>query len=148
VTAPPSLDQFAELSRPGNGLAVVATLRADASIQSSLVNVGVLPSPFDQQPVLAFVTYGRIKLANLRARPQVSVTAQAGWRWSTVEGRARVVGPDDPDPDVDDERLRQLLREIFIAAGGSHDDWDEYDRVMREQRRAAVLITPTRAYGN
>ena len=33
---------------------------------------------------------------------------------------------------------------IFTAAGGSHDDWDTYDRVMAEERRAAVLLTPER----
>ncbi|MDT4921585.1 MAG: hypothetical protein QOI15_2487, partial [Pseudonocardiales bacterium] len=37
-------------------------------------------------------------------------------------------------------------REVFEAAGGAHDDWDEYDRVMRTDRRAAVLVTPTRIY--
>jgi hypothetical protein len=36
---------------------------------------------------------------------------------------------------------------VFVAAGGTHDDWDEYDRVMAEERRAAVLVTPTRIYG-
>ena len=30
----------------------------------------------------------------------------------------------------------------LVAAGGIQDDWDTYDRVMREERRAAVLITP------
>jgi hypothetical protein len=40
-----------------------------------------------------------------------------------------------------------LLRDIFVAAGGSHDNWDEYDRVVAEQRRAAVLVVPTRIYG-
>jgi hypothetical protein len=49
---------------------------------------------------------------------------------------------------VDAEALRRLLREIFAAAGGTHDDWAEYDRIMREQGRTAVLITPTRVYGN
>ena len=45
---------------------------------------------------------------------------------------------------MDAERLRLLLREIFTAAGGTHDDWDTYDRVMAEERRAAVLLTPER----
>ena len=144
----PDLDAFADLGRKVNGLAVVSTLRADTTIQSSLVNAGVLPSPFDDEPVLAFVTYGRVKLANLRARPQIAATTRDGWRWCTVEGRAALVGPDDPHENVDGERLRLLLRAVFVAAGGSHDDWDEYDRTMLEQRRAAVLITPTRVYGN
>jgi PPOX class probable F420-dependent enzyme len=144
----PNLDTFAAMGGEVNGLAVVSTLRADATIQSSLVNVGVLPDPFDDQPVVGFVTYGGVKLANLRARPQLTVTARSGWRWCTVEGRAALVGPDDPHQDVDGERLRLLLRAIFVAAGGSHDNWDEYDRTMLEQRRAAVFVTPTRVYGS
>lgn len=141
-----SLDAFVALAREVSYLAVVSTLRADGTIQSSLVNAGVLPSPLDGQPVLAFVTYGKVKLGNLRVRPQVTLTACSGWRFATVEGRALIIGPDDPHDDVDAERLRRLLRDVFAAAGGRHDDWDEYDRVMRDERRAAVLVTPTRTY--
>lgn len=72
------------------------------------------------------------------------MTFRDGWRWATVEGRAELAGPGD----LDAEELRRLLREIFTAAGGTHDDWDDYDRVMREQGRTAVLIRPLRAYGN
>ena len=131
-----------ELSRQDTGLAIVSTLRADQTIQSSLVNTGIVGDR------LAFVTYGAVKLANLRARPQISVAFHSGWRYATVEGRASLVGPDDPSPGVDAEGLRLLLREIFTAAGGTHDNWDEYDRTMVSQRRAAVLITPTRIYGS
>jgi hypothetical protein len=49
---------------------------------------------------------------------------------------------------VDEERLRLLLRDIFSAAGGTHDDWASYDRVMREERRTAVFISPTRMYAS
>ena len=143
-----TLEQAWELSRPDHGLAVVSTLRADATIQSSLVNVGVLDHPATGERVLGFVTYGRVKLGNLRSRPQVTTAFRAGWAWAAVEGRAELAGPDDPRPWLDAERLRLLLREIFTAAGGSHDDWAEYDRVMAEQRRTAVLITPARIYGN
>jgi PPOX class probable F420-dependent enzyme len=143
-----SLEQAWELSRDDHGLAVVSTLRADATIQSSVVNVGVLPHPVTGEQVLGFVTYGRVKLRNLRARPQVTTTFRAGWTWATVEGRAELAGPDDPQSWLDPERLRLLLREIFTAAGGTHDDWDEYDRTMAEQRRTAVLITPARVYSN
>ena len=143
-----TLAQAWALSRGDKGLAVVSTLRADGTIQASLVNTGVLAYAQSPEPVLAFVTYGRVKLANLRKRPQVTVTFRAGWQWATVEGRAVLAGPDDPQPWLDAERLRLLLREIFTAAGGSHDDWNAYDRTMLAQRRAAVLITPTRVYGN
>jgi PPOX class probable F420-dependent enzyme len=129
-------------------LAVVSTSRADHSIQSSIVNAGVLPHPIGGHDVVGFVTYGRTKLANLRVRPQMSLTFRSGWEWATVEGAAELVGPDDPHPDIGPDQLRLLLRQVFTAAGGSHDDWDGYDRTMTEQGRTAVLITPSRLYSN
>jgi PPOX class probable F420-dependent enzyme len=141
-----SLDAFATLSQQVDGLCVVSTLRADGTIQTSLVNAGVLSSPLDGAPSVAFVTYGKVKLANLRARPQLTLTTYAGWQWAAVEGQAVIIGPDDPHPDFDADRLRLLLREVFTGAGGTHDNWDEYDRVLREQRRAAVIVTPARTY--
>lgn len=144
-----TLDEAFALAAGESGLAVVSTLRADETIQSSLVNAGVLPHPASGQSVLAFVTYGKVKLANLRVRPQLAVTFRNGWQWATVEGRAELAGPDDPQPWLTDaEQLRLLLRDVFSAAGGTHDDWDEYDRVMAEQRRTVVLVAPTRVYSN
>ncbi len=144
-----SLDDVAALAADEHHLAVVSTLRADSTIQASVVNAGILDHPATGRPALAFVTYGRVKLANLRARPQVTVTFRHGWQWATVEGRAQVAGPDDPQPWLaDSDQLRLLLREVFAAAGGRHDDWAEYDRVMAEQRRTAVLIEPVRIYSN
>jgi len=143
-----TLEEAAEIGRRERGLAVVATTRADHTIQSSVVNAGVLPHPVSGQDVLAFVTYGVNKLRNLRSRPQISVTFRAGWSWATVEGVAELIGPDDQQPDVSAEQLRLLLRDIFAAAGGTHDDWEAYDHTMAEQRRTAVLIEPGRIYGN
>ena len=143
----PDLANVAELSRE-DSCAVVSTLRADGTVQSSVVNAGVLAHPVTDAEVLGFVTYGRVKLANLRSRPRVTVTVRVGPRWITVEGTAWIVGPDDPQDGIDAERLRILLREVFTAAGGTHDDWEAYDRTMADQRRAAVLVTPTRIYSN
>jgi PPOX class probable F420-dependent enzyme len=143
-----TLDHVAALGRAEQGLAVVSTLRADGTIQSSLVNAGVLTHPSTGEPVLAFVAYGRVKITNLRARPQVTSTVRSGWQWATVEGHAELAGPDDPQPWLDAEGLRLLLRAVFTAAGGDHDDWDEYDRVMAEQRRTVVLIAPSRVYSS
>lgn len=142
------LDHVQSFAAGDHHLAVVATSRADGTVQASVVNAGVLPHPLTGEQVLAFVTYGPVKLANLRARPQVTVTFRVGWQWLAVEGTAQIIGPDDPAEGIDDEGLRRLRRDIFTAAGGTHDDWDTYDRTMAEQRRAGVLIIPTRVYGN
>ena len=144
-----TLDDAVGLAADESGLAVVSTLRADATIQASLVNAGKMAHPATGAQALAFVTYGRVKLANLRARPQLAVTFRKGWLWATVEGNAELAGPNDPQRWLSDaEQLRLLLREVFTAAGGTHDDWDEYDRVMAEQRRTVVLVAPTRVYSN
>ena len=107
------LSYFAEVAALDTGLSIVTTLRADGTMQASLVNAGVLNHP---------------------------VTGAA------VVGFAELIGPLDPHPEVDAEGLRMLLRDIFIAAGGTHDDWDRYDRVMREEGRTAVLVAAARAY--
>jgi PPOX class probable F420-dependent enzyme len=144
-----TLEQAVALAAAESGLAVVSTVRADGTVQASLVNVGLLPHPAGGQPSLGFTTYGKVKLANLRARPHLAITFKNGWQWATVEGRAELAGPDDAAPWLADaDQLRLLLREVFTAAGGTHDNWPEYDRVMAQERRAVVLIEPTRVYSN
>jgi PPOX class probable F420-dependent enzyme len=143
-----NLDDVAELGARDSGLVVVATTRADGTVQASVVNAGVMAHPVSGERVVAFVTYGAAKLRNLRARPRLTVTFRAGWQWATVEGPTELVGPDDPHPAIDAEAQRLLLRDVFTAAGGAHDDWDEYDRVMAEQHRTAVFVTPERVYSN
>ena len=142
------LERFAELVPLDHGLVVVSTARADGTIQSSVVNAGVLDHPRTGRPVVALVAAGSSrKLVNLRARPRATVVIRAGWRWAGVEGPVELAGPDDTMEGVDGEGLRTLLRDIFTAAGGTHDDWEEYDRVMAEERRAAVLVGPERVFG-
>jgi PPOX class probable F420-dependent enzyme len=144
-----TLSEAAALASGESGLAIVATLRADATIQASLINAGVLDHPSTGTPMLAFVTYGKVKLTNLRSRPQIAVTFRNGWQWATVEGTAELVGPHDPQPWLTDpDALRLLLRDVFTAAGGTHDDWDAYDRTMAEQGRTVVFVAPTRVYSN
>jgi PPOX class probable F420-dependent enzyme len=143
-----TLEQAAGLARNERGLVIISTLRADGTIQSSLVNAGLLDHPATGETVLGLVTAGAVKLANLRTRPQLTATFRDGWQWAAVEGRAELAGPDDPQPWLDSEGLRLLRRAIFTAAGGEHDNWDEYDQVMAEQRRAAVLVRPDRIYSN
>jgi PPOX class probable F420-dependent enzyme len=138
-----TLADFADIAAGDHNFCVVTTFRSDGSMQASVVSSGVMGD------TVVFVAQGGTrKLANLRARPQTTVVARAGGMWAAVEGIAVIVGPDDPSPDVDAEALRLLLRDAFTAAGGNHDDWAEYDRVMAEDRRAVVLVTPSRIYSN
>ena len=143
------LAAFAALVPLDHGLCVFNTLRGDGSVQATVVNAGVLPHPLTRSPVVALVAAGGSrKLHNLRADPRATIVARAGWQWAAVDGIAEIIGPDDPHPDVDREALRLLLQDIFRAAGGTHHDWDAFDRAMADERRAAVLIVPRRAYSN
>src|SRR5438309_5486515 len=145
----PDLSLFTRLVPLDNGLCVVSTQRGDGTIQSSVVNAGVLDHPTAGVEVVGFVARGGArKLANLRARPHATVVIRAGWQWAAVEGTAELIGPDDPHSGIDAEGLRLLLRAVFSAAGGTHDDWETYDRVMADERRTAVLVTPERVYSN
>ena len=126
------LDSFAGLIARDHGLCVVSVLRPDNSISSSVVNAGVLPHPATSTRVIGWGL----------------VVVRAGWEWAAAEGPVQLIGPDDPAEGVDSERLRLLLREVFTAAGGSHDDWDAYDAVMAREHRTAVLLTPDRVYSN
>lgn len=140
---------FGRLIGGDHGLVVVSTLRDDGTIASSVVNAGVLPHPLTGETMVAMVVRGGSrKLNHLRKRPYANVVARVGWDWAAAEGRVEIAGPDDPMPGIDADRLRLLLREIFIAAGGTHEDFDTYDQVMLAERRAAVLLFPERVYAN
>jgi len=140
-----------DIDRIGAGdhyLAVIATTRSDSTVQASVVNACTVPHPVSNEPVVAFVTYGKTKLSNLRARPRATAVFRTGWEWAAVEGFCEIVGPDDPLTGFDPSSLPKLIRAIFRGAGGTHDDWTTFDRVMAEQRRAAILIHPERLYSN
>lgn len=143
------LSSFAELASQDHGLCVISTLRSDGSIQASVVTAGVLTHPFTGEQIVGLVAAGGSrKLTNLRADPRATIVARAGWLWATAEGTVEIIGPDDPHPEIAPEDLRLLLRTIFRSAGGTHDDWDAYDRAMADERRAGVLLTPLRTYTN
>lgn len=143
------LARFEALVPLDHGLSVVVTRRADHTPHATVVNAGIVPHPVTGDGAVAFVSAGGTrKLAHLRVDPTIAVVVRAGWQWTAVEGRAQLIGPDDPHPEVDDEQLRLLLREIFSAAGGTHDDWATFDRVMRKERRTTVFVAPTRVYSN
>jgi PPOX class probable F420-dependent enzyme len=144
-----NIEDFKNLVAGDHGLVVVSVTRGDGTISSSVVNAGVLPHPVTGESVVGMVVRGGTrKLANWRARPYANVVIRSGWQWAAAEGRVDLIGPDDPAPGFDAERLRLLLREIFTAAGGTHEDFDTYDRVMREERRTAVFVHPDRVYAN
>lgn len=146
---PADLDLVRRLVSADHGLVVVSTTRPDGSVHSSVVNAGVLDDPITGSPAVGMVLRGGVrKLDLLRRNGRATVAFRAGWEWAAVDGPVRIIGPDDPDPGFDPADLPGLLRAIFTAAGGTHEDFAEYDRVMAAERRAAVLVSPDRVLGN
>ena len=130
------------------GLAVASTVRADGTVHSSVINAGVTTHPLTGEEVVGYVAIGGVlKLAHLRARPRLTLTFRVGFRWQSVEGPVTLIGPDDPLEGFDPAGLPQLLRDVFLSTGSTHDDWPTYDRVMAQERRCVVLVTPERVYG-
>ena len=143
-----SIEDFGQLLAVDH-LVVVSVPRADGTISSSLVKAGVLAHPVTGETVVGMVIQGGTKkLLYWRERPYANVVIRVGRDWAAVEGRVDLIGPDDPAARVDSDRLRLLLREVFTAAGGIHDDFDAYDAVMRDERRTAVFVHPARIYAS
>ena len=120
---------------------VVTTFRKSGAAQMS-----ILASGFYQGEVVFVVSGGTAKLANLRRDPRCTVlTVKPDWsEYAVVDGTAQIHSQANTDP----ESLRLLLREAYRACGGGeHPDWDEYDRVMNQERRAVVMVTPSHVYG-
>ncbi|GAB0107561.1 TIGR03618 family F420-dependent PPOX class oxidoreductase [Nocardia sp. JMUB6875] len=142
------VQSFADLVPLDSGLSVAVTLRSDGTPQATVVNAGVLPHPLTGADAVAFVSpSATAKLTNLRADPTIALTIRSGWQWTTVEGSAQLIGPDDPHPEVDDDHQWRLIHEVFDAAGVKHD-WDTYGPALREKRGTVVFVTPTRIYSN
>ena len=142
----PDLDVLRRFLSDEHGLVVISTVQRDGRVLSSVVNAGLMPHPVTGDESVAFVSAGgAARLAHVRRGSEVTVVARSGWQWVGVTGPASLIGPDDPVADVD---LPALLRDVFRAAGGTHDDWDEYDRAMAADRRTAVFVEPDRIIGN
>lgn len=126
-------------------LAVLVTQTADARPAVSVVNAGVLVHPVTGAAVVALVARGgTAKVAHLRHTPSATLVFRHGWEWIAVTGPTELAGPDDPLTGLPSDAVPGLLRDIYTAAGGVHDDLATYDTVMAAERRTAVLVTPHR----
>ena len=142
------LSDIARLVPGDHGLCTVALTLPDGTAHTSVVNAGVLAHPVGGDDVVGFVVRGDShKLRRLRIDPRATVLFRVGWEWAAVAGGVDLIGPDDRLDGFDPAAVPQLLRDVFTAAGGTHDDWDTYDRVMADERRTAVLVSPDRFFG-
>ena len=150
----PSIDDVRRLVGLEHGLATMATVRADGTVQCTVVNGGVVIDPRTGEPVVAFVARpGTRKLANLRERPNATMTWRAGWAWTTVEGEAELIGPDDPAKEIDDEGLGSCCgrstppREVESTRTGlsTTASWPSNAVSRCSCRRSASTSTPERS---
>ncbi len=144
-----SMDDVRRFVRADQGLAVVSFARPDGSVHSSLVNAGVMDHPVTGVESVALVVRGNtVKLRHWRHTPRATILFKSGWSWIGVEGATSIIGPDDDLDGFEPAGVPQLLRDVFTSAGGTHEDWDEYDRVMAAERRTAVFVEPDRITGS
>ena len=145
---PADLDLVRRLAAADNS-AVLATTRPDGTVHASVVSAGVLDHPVTGAPCVGLVALGGArKLAHLRRSGRAAVVFRSGWEWVAVEGPVELIGPADAREGFAPADVPGLLRDVFRAAGGTHDDWAEYDRVMAEEGRTAVLVEPARITTN
>lgn len=120
---------------------VLVTLKRDARPQLSNITYVVGSDGL----IRVSVTDGRAKAANLRRDPRASlyVTRPDFWAYFVIEATAELSPPaaSPHDATVDE------LVDVYRAAQGEHPDWEEYRRVMVEDRRLVVRLHPERAYG-
>ena len=124
-----------------NHQAVLTTFRKNGAAQMSIVTVGAYGDG-----VGFTTTEDRAKLHNLvrDSRCSLLVSKSDWWGYVVLEGRAKVLRRGESD----DDELRDALRRIYRAASGQeHPDWEDYDRAMVEDRRAAIIVVPDHVYG-
>jgi PPOX class probable F420-dependent enzyme len=124
-----------------NRQSVLTTLRRDGKPQLS----NVIHHVDEAGVVRVSITADRAKYVNLLRQPWAAlhVTRPDFWAYVVLEGDV-TLAPVAQDPK--DATVAELVT-LYRNLSGEHSDWDEYRRVMVNDRRTVVRLTPTRAYG-
>ena len=119
---------------------VLTTIRANGRPQLSNILFAL-----DDGELQISITDDRAKTKNLRRDPRASlyVVGDDFWSYLVLECRS-VLSPVASAPD--DPTVEELVA-LYRNLQGEHPDWDEYRRVMVEQRRVVAHLAPERAYG-
>ena len=120
---------------------VLTTIRGDGKPQLS----NVLHYVRDDGVIVVSTTAGTAKYKNLRREPWAALKVDGSSFWSYAVLEAEVTFS-DVAADPHDAAVEELV-DYFRAVSGEHSDWDEYRNAMVSDRRVAVRLTPTRAYG-
>lgn len=111
--------------------AVLHTFRGDGTAQLSPVVVGV----DDAGRAIVSTRETAVKVVNLAQDPRASLcvfTDGFFGPWIRIDGTAEILHlPDAMEPLVD----------YYRRVTGEHDDWDDYRRAMKEERRVLLRVT-------
>lgn len=120
-----TLEEFNAMAARGHGIdGVLSTVRAGETIQSSLASAGVLHL-VDGHRVLLREVYPAT------CRPRATVSARPGGTGPPSGATAQLIGARATATGYRSRAAARLpVREVFTAAAGTHDDWNECDRVM------------------
>lgn len=126
---------------------VLVTLRRDGRPQMSniLYRMDVYGRATEGTARIS-VTDSRAKTANLRRDPRASLYVPGGsfWSYLVLDGTVELSGVAS---DTDDEVVEELVALYRAVRGEEHPDWEEYRRVMVEERRMVARFRPSHAYG-
>ncbi|MEU9064012.1 PPOX class F420-dependent oxidoreductase [Streptomyces sp. NPDC048430] len=121
---------------------VLVTLKRDGRPQLSNVNHAYYP---EEGVIRVSITEGRAKTRNLRRDPRASyhVTSEDRWAWTVADVTAELTPPAADPHDTVVEQLVSLYRDVR----GEHPDWDDYRRVMVQDRRVVLTLRIEHVYG-
>ncbi|MFG2539683.1 PPOX class F420-dependent oxidoreductase [Streptomyces sp. NPDC048511] len=121
---------------------VLVTLKRDGRPQLSNVNHAYYP---EEGVIRVSITEGRAKTRNLRRDPRAAyhVTSDDRWAWTVADATAELT---PPAADPHDEVVEQLIT-LYRDVRGEHPDWDDYRRVMVEDRRVVLTLRIEHVYG-
>ena len=143
------IEIFSNYLSEETGLATVSTTQADGRVLSTVVNCGMIEHPLTGDVCVAFVSGSKAaRLKHIDRGSQVTISVRRGWAWSSATGPADLIRPEKLPEGINTEQMKLLLREVFHAAGGVHDDLEEYDWAMAQEKRVVVCVTPERILGN
>jgi PPOX class probable F420-dependent enzyme len=120
---------------------VLTTIRRDGKPQVS----NVLHQVREDGVIVVSTTADTAKYKNLRRAPWAALKVDGSSFWSYAVLEADVTFSEIA-ADPNDAAVEELV-EYFRAVSGEHSDWDEYRQAMVAERRVAVRLSPTRAYG-
>ena len=136
------LDPKAQQFVADNPQGVLTTYRRNGKAQMSIVTVRP-----HRGAIGISITESRIKFKNLLRNSDCSLLVSAVDWWSgflVFDGTAELIWSGNTEA----EELRLARREIYSAMTRNRtDDWDEYDRLVDDDKRVAMILNPTHIYG-